>query len=166
MGFEILTPNRLKLGRNNQRSLQGSIRLENSALPTDILNRNRKVTSACLQILVDRIHHFHHKSNKWLSSSDDPPKVDDIVLFVATDGNITSEGKVWKLGRIVFVTESSVRIMYPNKAKPDKIPTCKFVCRSWREVCVIFSDHEMYLNSNEFFNSINEDAPTTQKCHE
>ena len=166
VGFEILTPNRLKLGRNNQRSLQGSIRLENSALPSDILNRNRKITSACLQILIDRIHHFHHKSNKWLSSSDNPPKVDDIVLFVATDGNITSDGKVWKLGRVVFVTDSSVRIMYPNKAKPDKIPTCKFVCRSWREVCVVFSDHEMYLNSNEFFNSINEDAPTTQKCHE
>jgi len=121
LGFDVLTPNRLKLGRNNHRSLAGSIRVSNSALPTDILDRNRKITSAYLQILIDRIHHFCHKPVKWLES-DDPPKVDDIVLFVGGDGNVVAKSKTWKLGRVVHVKDRNLRIMYPSKAKPEQVP--------------------------------------------
>ena len=166
LGFDVITPNRLKLGRNNHRSLEGSIKMNNAALPSDLLDRNRRITSAFLQILVDRIHHFHHKPDKWLKSADKPPKVDDIVLFVVGDGNVVAHGKVWKLGRLVQVGETRVRIMYPNKSKPDKIPTWKFVERNWREISVLLSEDELYMNSNEYFNSIKVDALTTKKCRE
>ena len=166
LGFDILTPNRLKLGRNNQRSLEGSIKMENVALPSDILNRNRKITSACLQILIDRIHHFYHKPSKWLNSSEDPPKVDDLVLFVSDDGNMTTKGKTWKLGRVVYVSDRHVRVMYPNKSKLNQIPTWKFVRRDWREISIILSEGDVYLNSNEYFDSIKKDAPDTESCRE
>ena len=166
LGFDVITPNRLKLGRNNNRSLVGSIRIENSALPSDILDRNREITAAFLQILVDRIHHFQHRPDKWLTTDEKPPKVDDIVLFVTKDGNITTSGKEWKLGRIVHVTERQVRIMYPNKTTPEQIPTWKFVQRNWREVSVILSERDLYTNSNEYFESIKCDAIPINKCCE
>jgi hypothetical protein len=158
-GFDIITPNRLKLGRNNNRSLMGSIEMQNAALPSDILDRNRKITSAYLQILIDRIHHFQHRPEKWLKNSDVPPKVNDTVLFVFKDGgNIVSQSKAWKLGRIVHVTGTKVRIMYPNKSDSTKIPTWRFTERNWREVSIIMTENELYTNSNEYFESIREDA--------
>ena len=82
------------------------------------------------------------------------------------DGNVVAHGKVWKLGRLVQVGETRVRIMYPNKSKPDKIPTWKFVERNWREISVLLSEDELYMNSNEYFNSIKVDALSTKKCRE
>ena len=141
-GFDIITPNRLKLGRNNSRSLAGSIKVQNAALPSDILDRNRRITSTYLQILVDRIHHFQHRPEKWLKTTDIPPRVDDTVLFVMKDGNVSAQDKVWKLGRIVHVANTRVRIMYPNRSEPGKIPTWKFVERNWREVSIIMTENE------------------------
>ena len=44
LGYEIITPNRLKLGRNNYRSLEGSgIDLDMSSNFTQILDRNRAI---------------------------------------------------------------------------------------------------------------------------
>ena len=166
-GFDIITPNRLKLGRNNNRSLMGSIRMENAALPSDILDRNRRITSAYLQILVDRVHHFQHRPEKWLKNSDIPPKINDTVLFVFKDGgNIVSQSKAWKLGRIVNVTNTKVRIMYPNKADATKIPTWRFTERNWREVSIIMTENELYTNSSEYFDSIKEDANLQKQCRE
>ena len=46
LGFKLLSPNRLKLGRNNFRSLEGiGIDLINSQIPTEILDRNREITA-------------------------------------------------------------------------------------------------------------------------
>ena len=43
VGFEILTANRMKLGCNNFRSLEGAgFNIELSNNPTDILKRNRE----------------------------------------------------------------------------------------------------------------------------
>ena len=44
LGYEIITPNRLKLGRNNTRSLEGNgIDLDMSSNFTKILDRNRSI---------------------------------------------------------------------------------------------------------------------------
>ena len=46
LGFEILSPNRLLLGRNNFRSLEGiGIDLINSQIPTEILDRNKDIST-------------------------------------------------------------------------------------------------------------------------
>ena len=153
LGFDILTPNRLKLGKNNYRSLDGSIEVTNRALPSDILDRNRKITSTFLQILVDRIHYFNYRPKKWLHSSDIPPKVDDIVLFIMEDGKVSADND-WKLGRVIEVHDRKVRIMYPAKKTPNHIITWKFLDRNWRDISILVAENELYLNSNDYFNSI------------
>jgi len=59
VGFDILTPNRLKLGRNNYRSLEGSgFNIEMSKIPSKILERNREVFKCWYQLFIDNIHMF------------------------------------------------------------------------------------------------------------
>jgi len=154
IGFEVLTPNRLKLGRNNFRSLHGSIDLSGKNLPSALLSRNRKLTSAFMQTMIDRAHHFQHKPNKWLKS-DPPPKVDDVVLFVFTDGGKGQDSsKSWKVGRIISVSGGRTRIMYPSKSKPGQIPTLKIVERSFREVSILFSEEDLYINSKSYHDQL------------
>ena len=72
LGFEILSPNRLLIGRNNYRSLEGvGIDLKNSVIPTEILDRNREITTFWYQEFLDNIHMLMLKPNKFLNSS--PP---------------------------------------------------------------------------------------------
>ena len=161
LGFDILTPNRLKLGKNNYRSLDGSIEMTNRALPSDILDRNRKITSTFLQILVDRIHYFNYRPKKWLYSSEVPPRVDDIVLFLMEDGKVSADND-WKLGRIIEVHDRKVRVMYPSKKTPNHIITWKFVDRNWRDVSILVAENELYLNSKDYFESIKKKVDTEE----
>ena len=167
LGFDILTPNRMKLGKNNYRSLNGSIDISNRVLPSDILDRNRKITSTFLQILVDRIHYFNYRPSKWLYSSEIPPKVDDIVLFIMEDGKVSADSD-WKLGRIVQVYDRKVRVMYPSKKTPDHIISWKFLDRNWRDVSILVAENELYLNSPDYFDSIKnvKDTQANVKLHE
>ena len=53
LGWDIITPNRLKLGRNNFRQLEGTIIL--SSLQTQ-LERNRLCQERWYELFIDRIH--------------------------------------------------------------------------------------------------------------
>lgn len=150
LGFDVITPNRLKLGRNNSRSLEGNITFTTHALPSDILDRNRSITSAYYQILIDRVHHLISRPSKWCTTSQVPPKVNDIVVFVTKDGNVAANGKVWKLGRVIKVSKSNVTVMYPTKTLTKTIPTWKFVDRNWREISIIMSEKDIPVNSNDY----------------
>ena len=165
LGFDILTPNRLKLGRNNNRSLHGTIELVGNALPTDILSRNRKITTTFLQILMDRIHFLSLKKNKWLSTDDRLPQVDDIVLFLFSDNLAITDADAWKLGRVVEVMATRCRIMYPSKSKRLEIPKRKFVERSFRDIVILLGEKDIHLNSSEYFEEITSSEPDNE-CHE
>ena len=70
LGYEIITPNRLKLGRNNHRSFEGcGINLEMSPNFTKLLDRNRAVYKCWFQTFVQNIHYLNLRPNKWLRSS-------------------------------------------------------------------------------------------------
>ena len=78
--YDIITPNRLKLGRNNSRSLEGSgIDLEMSSNFTKILDRNCTIYHQWYQTFIDNVHLLNLCLNKWLRSSRLP--MVDIVLF-------------------------------------------------------------------------------------
>ena len=94
LGFKILSPNRLKLGRNTFRLLEGiGIDLINSQIPTEILDRNREITALWYQLFLDNIYMLMLKPSKFLNSSDSPV-VNSIVLFTLLDGNHCLE--TWK----------------------------------------------------------------------
>ena len=152
---EILTPNRLKLGRNNNRSLEGSIEFTTTALPSDILNRNRRITAGFLKLIMDRAHQLIYSwRGKWNKSDDRIPVVDDIVLFRFSDNESLREQEQWKLGRVVSTTPTRSRIMYPAKSQRLEIPKMKFLERSHRDVVILAGEDDPDLNSEEYFQQI------------
>ena len=151
LGFDIITPNRLKLGRNNQRSVHLNGKISDQSLPAALLEKNRKVMTAFYQMLVDRLHHFQVKLTKWSKSDIRQPVVDDIVLFKFNESNSTCD---WKIGRVLKVENRKVSIMYSNKSKVDAIPTMRFLERSPRDIVILFSEKELMVNSSEYFGSV------------
>ena len=154
IGFEILTANRLKLGRNNNRSLAGmGIEVDLTPNVGRLLARNRRIYFEWFQLFIDEIHHLTFCPPKWLSSSR-PPVEGDIVLFVYNDAQYGKVNKHWKLGRIVKASSRSVTIMYsPNPQAKGSLAT-RTVTRNPRDVTIVFSLEELYPNSKEYFHAV------------
>ena len=82
LGYEIINPNRLKLGRNNFRTLDGSgIKLDMADNLTGMLERNRELYCEWYKIFINNIHLLDLRPNKWLKNGR-LPVLDNIVLFV------------------------------------------------------------------------------------
>jgi hypothetical protein len=160
IGFEILTANRINLGRNNQRSLDGSgFSLDLNANLTKILEKNRQVYHTWYQLFIDQIHQLSMKPLKWLTNSRQP-EVGDTVIFIYSDSGYGKKDRVWKLGKIIEAQSTKVKIIFfPTKAgkkvsmKPIKGHTLQ---RNPRDVSILFSLGELYMNSKEYFQKINE----------
>ena len=145
--IEMITANRLLMGRNNYRSLEGSgIKLEMSQNFTNILERNRNIYSNWFQIFIDNIHLLHLRPNKWLKSSRSPI-IDDVVLFVYNDSGYSKEEITWKLGRVTSVSRRNVSIMYSNKGSKSM----SSLERSIRDISIIYSVGELEVNTQAHF---------------
>lgn len=150
--WDLLTPNRLMLGRNNSRSLEGSFNLLKGAGATDMLRRNQNLQHYFYQMLVDRLHNFIHRPLKW--SKTDKVKVGDICIFVYKE-NPGMNKNVWKLGEVTnAANQRKLEITFPGNSVPGKLPKLKTIIRSPRQVCIIFAVCDADLNSREFFEKI------------
>ena len=150
LGFEMITPNRLLLGRNNFRSLEGpGMVIESNNIPSRLLEKNREIYRTWYQFYIDRIHHLTMKPLKWSLSSERQPKPQDIVFFVFNDSAL---GKDWRLGRVVQVSENGrqVTIEYTT-VRGSQQASKKQVTRSPRDITILFSVEEVYLNSRKYF---------------
>ncbi len=83
LGWEIITPNRLKLGRNAHRNLEGPAVLDNN--PASQLERNRLIFQKWYTLFLDRIPLLIPRVKKEDSRD---VRVGDVVLFVFQDSNI------------------------------------------------------------------------------
>ena len=147
LGYEIITPNRLKLGRNNYRSLEGSgIDLEMSSNFTKILDRNRSIYQQWYQGFIDNIHLLNLKPDKWLVTSR-IPVINDIVLFVFNDSSCSKEAIYWKLGKVRSIKGSKVTLSYALKSKGGE----QTVVRSVRDISIVYSVGEFSINTREHF---------------
>ena len=144
-GFEIITPNRLKLGRNNSRSLDDGFVLDGTT-EVQLLEICRKYKQVWYQILLDRLHHLIPKCNKWLKT--DEVTIDDIVIFVHKDSGIEKRWN-WLLGKVVEVTGSSrtLTIEYFGPGKTTKLR----VTRNPRQVSKIHSSDDIPVNTIEYY---------------
>ena len=138
-GFEIITPNRLKLGRNNQRSLDDSFML-NAGTEVEILESFRKYQQLWYQLMLDRLHHFIPRPKKWPKT--DKVEVNSVVVFVHKYSTLQRNWS-WSLGRIVEVTDRKVRIEYFGPGKKRKL----IATRSPRQVSVICGCHDLPVNT-------------------
>ena len=69
LGSEIITANRIKLGRNNFRSLGGEgIHIDLSTDAAKILENNRLIYNCWYQLYIDNIHQLLIRPRKWEKS--------------------------------------------------------------------------------------------------
>ena len=144
-GFDIITPNRLKLGRNNSRSLDDSFLLD-GATETQLLEVCRKYKQVWYQILLDRLHYLIPKCKKW--SKTDDVSVGDVVVFVHKDSGIEKRWD-WVLGKVVHVSvdQRSLTITYFPPGRKSKLD----VQRSPRQVSKIYSANDIPVNTIEYY---------------
>ena len=151
LGWDIITPNRLKLGRNNNRSIEGYISIDKGCGPDTLLRRNQEIQKLWYQIFIDRIHHLIPRPDKWKKT--DNINVGDIVLFTYTENAMGKN--VWKLGKIKSIPKrNQVVISFPGNTYEKGIPKMKTLQRCPRNVSVISAAGEIGLNTKEYHEKI------------
>ena len=89
LGSEIITANRIKLDRNNFRSLGGEgISIDFSTDAAKILENNRNVYHAWYQLYIYCIHRLLIRPSKW-EKTGRLPQTNDIVFFTFLDSGYT-----------------------------------------------------------------------------
>jgi hypothetical protein len=133
LGWEIITPNRLKLGRNNFRSLEGEIKLD--FCPQSQLERNRDIMKEWHTIFIDRVHLL---VPTLLRTEVRRTRVGDIVLFVFSEGS-SKRTSVWKLGRVEeLISDTTILIQYSHAGIAPKT-----ILRSVRSTVLILGAEEI-----------------------
>jgi hypothetical protein len=139
LGWEIISPNRLKLGRNNHRNLEGEIVLDN--VPHTQLDRNREIFAGWYKLFLERIHLLVPQSEK---TEDRVVQLGDVVLFLFQDSMI-SKLDVWKLGVVVqLISSRTVLVKYSHAGAGHK-----FIRRSIRQMCVVQGAEELVPTAPE-----------------
>ena len=152
----VITPNRLKLGRNNNRALDGYV--DGCAGMQDLLDQNQKVKDAWYAIFVSRFHYLLPEPPKWFKNSEIKPGM--IVVFIVNDGQKAKNSTVWRTGRVTTVHKGNrkVDVEYPDPRScvmsvKEKSPSYKMitVTRSVRSLSVLFHEEEIPFNTTEHF---------------
>ena len=148
IGWDIITPNRLLLGRNHYRSLEGSIRIEQADNISKLLHKNNKILQAWYGIFASRIHHLIPRPIKW--KKDDPVHVGDVVLFLHTDNPMDSD--IWDLGRVEkIIKPTQIEITHYMHSGKNGKPVMRSLLRSPRDISIIQNANEqsMYIDSED-----------------
>ncbi len=131
--LDLITPNRLKLARNNNRSPVGTITLTEDV--KKIMVQNNKVFQTWFKAwLTSCVPTLMHQP-KWFRSDIDP-KVGDVVLFLKSDREFN---KIYQFGVIADIKASrdgkirQVEVQYQNHTEKVKRTTS----RGCREIVVI-----------------------------
>jgi len=147
VSWEIITPNRLKLGRNNHRQLEGRVILNNC--PQTQLERNQVLTARWYEIFIQRIHLLIPPPRV---EHDRLPRNGDIVLFVHQDPNFKKLW-VWRLGKVVEqVSRSTFRIQY-SLGEGGGGGEPRFVERAVTQISLVVPVDQVSLHHPDFFNN-------------
>ena len=151
LGSEIITANRIKLGRNNFRSLGGDgIHIDLNTDAAKILENNRLIYNCWYQLYIDSIHQLLIRPSKW-EKTGRLPQTNDIVLFMFTDSGYSKKSVVWKLGRVVASTTRSTSISYVSKPMITGPSPLAVIRRNPRDVSVIYAADEFHVNTPEHY---------------
>jgi len=143
LGWEIITPNRLKLGRNNHRQLDGPVVLTNC--PQTLLERNRLISSRWYEIFIERLNLLIPAPDAKHARQ---PEVGDVVSFIFTDPNC-KDLRVWRLGIVEEkLSRSSYRIRYST---PDG--RIRYLQRAVAQISIIVPVDHLPITSTDFFKS-------------
>jgi len=137
----VITPNRLKLGRNNFRQLEGNVVLHGG--PRNLLERSRLLQERWYELFLERVHLLVPgpalASQRVLQPG-------DVVLFIFKDAAIPKL-ETWRLGVIARqVSRSTFEIRYSSESGRQKL-----ICRSARQITLIYAENEIPPTSLAFF---------------
>ena len=152
---DIITPNRLLLGRNNQRApvFVEEFKSGKKAYEDRIL-RNSEINRAWYELLLKTVPSLVWRP-KWFENSKCPPKVDDYVLFQHKESVMGSEHTEWRIGLVTDITksESSSTTIYhlaykccikSDKKKPeDWVVATHNTTRILREIVLLMTEDEL-----------------------
>ena len=109
--MDLITPNRLKLGRNNDRSPSGCINITSDS--KKILETNQNIFNAWFENwLLPQVPNTMHQP-KWCRTEYDL-KEGDVVLFLKQDSLLS---KTYQYGMVVSVQQSSDDVIRKVKVK-------------------------------------------------
>ena len=150
--WDIITPNRLILGRNSNRTIEGWISLDKGADLGHLMRKNESILNTWYTVFSQRLHHLIPRPAKW--GKTDPVNVGDSVLFLFTE-TPGSKPNQWKLGIIKAIPKiNSVEIEYVLNPSKKGVPTKSTLLRCPRDVCIIATADEFPLGSNLYFEQI------------
>ena len=98
---DIATPNRLLLGRNNQRSPTFVAEFESGGQQySDRLLKNSEINYAWYELLLKMVPSLVFRP-KWFKDQIHKPKVGDYVLFRHNESTMGPEHSVWRIGLVI-----------------------------------------------------------------
>ena len=142
--LDVITPNRLLLGKNNRACLSGPCVV---AGPSKMREKQREISEAWwrawkeerLQLFVPRL--------RQQSQSDPPVQMGDIVTFRRTGGDNVLGEPVWRIGRIKEVTTSADgqvrRATVEYRHKDETV--LRTTNRAVRELAILHSEDDIPL---------------------
>ena len=145
---DILTRNRLLLGRNNERSPSGDFFVPGK--PGEQLDKIRQINADFYKKLMENIDQFIWKP-KWFVQDRDV-EIGDLVLFMIEEKKIAS---TWMLGVVDKKISEDLKpgkwsVRYRNASEGHY----RYTDRSSRDLIVIHRTDEMDYNSHEHFKQL------------
>ena len=121
--LDLITPNRLLLGRNNDRSPTSTIAVVDDY--SRMLDSNAKIFKAWFKVWLVECVPEMIKMNKWFKS-DEELKVDDVVLFLKSDKVLETHYQYGLVKEVYKSRDGKVRkgnIEYQNLTENTKRTT-------------------------------------------
>ena len=145
--WNVITPNRLLLGRNNNRNLKHWISLSKGSDSETLLRKNQEIMRSWYAIFLDRIHYLIPRPRKWQQT--DTVAIGDIVLFMFNE-TPGSKSDNWKLGIVKDIPKKNSLTLEYISGKSSK----KTLNRCPRDVSVIASAKDLPMNSEGYFKNL------------
>ena len=140
--LKIITPNVMKIGRLNSRSLTGPLKFPNG--PKDYIKKVEDTYEAFYQIWNKVMIPRMIPQPKWFQNSKDL-KPDDVVFFKKIENDLSSSWTVGQVEDVIKSKDGEVRranIRYHNHGESDKP---KFTDRAVRTLVRLFSLEDSYF---------------------
>ena len=152
---DIATPNRLLLGRNNQRSPTFVAEFESGGQQySDRLLKNSEINYAWYELLLKMVPSLVYRP-KWFKDTIHKPQVGDYVLFRHNESTMGPEHSVWRIGLVIRIepSECSTTLKYllsyqcairRKNVKAEDWPVERHeTSRSGREIVLLLTEEEI-----------------------
>ena len=142
--LDLITPNRLILGRNNRRAMTGYARI---STPSRLMDQMDKIYRSWWKIWKEeKLEQYIPQSSRWTKTSVQPV-VGDIVVFIKVENDVGFGESTWGVGRVqdVEISEDGVARTITIQYKNATEGVFRSTRRSVRKVAILCSENVLEL---------------------